>query len=287
MSFGSQPTPPDPSLTSNAQQQFNIDAAKQQNQVNSYNQQNPYGSMSYVADPNSPSGYSLNTQYSAPQQGLYNTQVGTQQLAGNTAQNLLRNTASMYSQAPDITKGTQGIASYLNQMQQAYQQPIFNQQQSNLDAQLRNQGLTPGSEAYNNAQNLLARNQGDVQNQYLTQNEGQAFNQAVQQYQLPLQTIGSLYGASQPTGPNFQQTPTAQIQPPNYQGAAQANYQAQLNNYQQQNANLAKLGAAGIGLIGAPFTGGTSLAGGLGSIFGGGGTAGVMNYGGQSWPSYS
>ena len=96
----------------------------------------------------------------------------------------------MYSQAPDITKGTQGIASYLNQMNQAYLQPIFNQQQSNTDAQLRQQGLTPGSEAYNNAQNLLARNQGDVTNQYLTQNEGQAFNQAMQQYQLPLQTIG-------------------------------------------------------------------------------------------------
>ena len=89
MSFGSAPKPPDPSLTSNAQQQYNVDAAKQQNQVNSYNQQNPYGSMSYVADPNSPSGYSLNTAYSAPQQSLYNTQVGTQQLAGQTAQNLL------------------------------------------------------------------------------------------------------------------------------------------------------------------------------------------------------
>ena len=191
MSFGSAPKPPDPSLTSNAQQQYNVDAAKQQNQVNSYNQQNPYGSMSYVADPNSPSGYSLNTAYSAPQQSLYNTQVGTQQLAGQTAQNLLQNTASMYSQAPDITKGTQGIASYLNQMNQAYLQPIFNQQQSNTDAQLRQQGLTPGSEAYNNAQNLLARNQGDVTNQYLTQNEGQAFNQAMQQYQLPLQTMAS------------------------------------------------------------------------------------------------
>ena len=41
--------------------------------------------------------------------------------------------------------------------------------------------------------------------------------------------------------------------------------------------NLAKLG------VGAA-TGGTSLLGGMG---GGGGTAGVMNYGGQSWPSYS
>ncbi len=288
MSFGSQPNPPDPSLTSQTQQQYNVDAAKQQNQVNSYNQQNPYGSMSYVADPNSPSGYSLNTAYSAPQQSLFNTQMGTQNLAGQLGNQLLSNSRGMYSQAPDISQGTQGIASYLNKMQQSYLQPIFNQQQSNTDAQLRQQGLTPGSEAYNNAQNLLARNQGDVTNQYLTQNEGQAFNQAMQQYQLPLQTAQSLYAMGAPTAPNFQQTPTSQIQPPNYQQAAQSNYAAQLQNYQAQNANLAKLGAAGIGLLGAPFSGGASLglAGGLGSMFGGGGTAGVMNYGGQSWPSY-
>jgi hypothetical protein len=53
---------------------------------------------------------------------------------------------------------------------------------------------------------------------------------------------------------------------------------------------MAKLAAAGIGLAGAPFTGGMSLglAGGLGSMFGGGGgVASTMNYGGQSWPAYS
>jgi hypothetical protein len=264
------PTPPDPSQVSQAQQGYNTEAAKTQNQVNSYNQQNPYGSMSYVADPNSPSGYTLTTQLSAPQQSLLNTQQGTQQIAGQTGQNLLNNTASMYSQAPDISQGTQGIASYLNKMQQSYLQPIFNQQQSNTDAQLRQQGLTPGSEAYNNAQNLLARNQGDVTNQYLTNNEGQAFNQALQQYQLPLQTAQSLYGMAQPSSPNFQQTPNAQIQPANYQGAAQNAYQGELSNYQNTWNNLAKLGTAGVSLAMAPATGGLSLAGGLGSIYGGG-----------------
>jgi hypothetical protein len=284
MSFNA-PKPPDPSQTAATQQQYNVQSATEQNKANAYNQSNPYGSMSYVADPNSPSGYTLQTNYSPTQQGLYNTQAGTQGIAGQTAQDLLKNTASMYSQAPDISKGTQGIASYLNNMQQQYLQPIFNQQQSNLEAQLRNQGLTPGSEAYNNAKNLQARNQGDVTNQYLTNNEGQAFNQAVQQYQLPLQTIGSLYGASLPTGPTFQNTPTAQIQPANYQGAAQNAYQGQLQNYQNTWSNLGKLGTAAIGLAGAPFTGGLSLglAGGLGSMFGG--TPGPMTYGTSQGPT--
>jgi hypothetical protein len=169
----------------------------------------------------------------------------------------------------------------LNKWSQQYVQPIFDQQSSNLEAQLRNQGLTPGSEAYNNAKNLLARNQGDVTNQYLQQNQGQAFNQALQQYQLPLQTAGSLYGAAMPTQPNFQQTPQAQIQPANYAGAAQNAYQGNLSNYQNTWNNVAKLGTAAIGLAGAPFTGGLSmgLAGGLGSLFGSSPTAGYGNFG--------
>jgi len=270
MSFNA-PTPPDPSQVSNAQQGYNVQAAQEQQKANMIGQTNPYGSMSYVADPNSPSGYTLNTNLSAPQQGLLNTQQQTQGIAGQTAQDLLKNSASMYSSPYDLNAATQGTAGLLNKWQQAYQQPIFNQQQSNMDAQLRQQGLTPGSEAYNNAQNLLARNQGDVTNQYLTMNQGQAFNQALQNYQLPLQTAGSLYGASLPTNPNFQNTPQAQIPPANYAGAAQNAYQGQLQNYQNTWNNIAKLGTAGVGLA----TGG--LAGGLGSIFGG-----SPSYGGGS-----
>jgi hypothetical protein len=263
------PSAPDPSVTSTAQQGYNLAAAKSQNQVNSYNQQNPYGSMSYTADPNSPSGYSLNTSLSPQQQGLLNTQVGTQGIAGQTGQDLLKNSAGMYSSPYDLNAATGQTANLLNKWQQQYVQPIFDQQSSNLEAQLRNQGLTPGSEAYNNAKNLLARNQGDVTNQYLTQNEGQAFGQALQNYQLPMQTAQSLYGMAAPTGPNFQQTPNAQIQPPNYAGQVQQNYQNQMQNYQNTWNNIGKLGAAGVGLAMAPMTGGTSLlAGGLGSMFG-------------------
>lgn len=286
MSFGDKPTPPDPNVTSQTQQTYNLQAAQAQNKNNSYNQSNPFGSLDYVADPNSPSGYTIKTALSAPQQGLLDTQVGTQGIAGQTAQNLLRNTSGMYSNAPDLSG--KATADKLNQWSQNYLQPIYNQQSSNLEAQLRSQGLTPGSEAYNNAKNLLARNQGDTTNQYLQQNQGQAFGQALQEYQTPLQTIAGLYGAAAPTGPTFQQAPSAQIQPPNYSGAVQNNYTQQMQGYEQDNANMGKLLVAGAGLAAAPFTGGLSLgatAGGLGGMFGGGGGSygqntniGVGNY---------
>lgn len=268
MSF-SAPSPPDPTQVSNTQQQYNTQAAKTQNQANSYDQSNPYGSVNYVPDASSPSGYRVETNLSAPNQNLLDTQFGTQAIAGQTAQKLLSNSAGMYSQAPNFQAlDPSKIAGQLNNWSQQYQQPIFNQQDSNLEAQLRSQGLTPGSEAYNNAKNLLARNQGDVTNQYLTSNLGNAlqaqqqnFGQQVTNYELPLATAGTLFGAAAPTAPQFQQTPTAQIQPANYAGAAQNAYQGQLSNYQNTWNNIGKLAGAGVSLAAAPLTGGTSLAG--------------------------
>lgn len=300
MSFGA-PTPPDPTATSNTQQQYNTSAATTQNQVNSYNQSNPYGSLSYTADPNSPSGYSVNTNLSAPNQALLNTQFGNQATAGgnagsllNTAGTLANNTAGMYSQAPNFQAlNPASIAGNLNSLNQQYNQPIFDQQSSNLEAQLRNQGLAPGTEAYNNAKNLLARNQGDVTNQYETMNLGNAlqaqnqnFGQQVTNYEAPLQTeagllqqAGQQAGYASPTAPQFQQTPTAQIQPANYSGAVQQNYTNSLQNSQNTWNNIAKLGVAGVGLAAAPFTGGASLAGAgaLAGMFGGSGVPGVTS----------
>lgn len=239
MSF-SQPNSPDPNAVSGTQQAYNQQAATAQNKTNAYNQTNPFGSQTYAADPNSPSGYTLDTQLSAPLQGLFNTQTGT---ANQAAQN----SAGMYSSPYDLNAATGQTAGLLNSWNQQYLQPIFNQQQSNTNAQLQNQGLAPGSTAYNNAQNLLARNQGDITNQYLTQNEGQAFNQALQQYQLPLQTIAGLRGTT-PGNPTFANTPNATIQPPNYQQAAQNNFL----NQQQQFQNT----IGGVGQLAGAFAGG-------------------------------
>jgi len=270
MSFGDKPTPPDPTATAAAQTNYNTQAAKTQNAVNSYAQSGPLGNVNYVPDSNSPSGYRIVT--SAGETG--------QPLIG-AATSLANNSAGMYSSPFDSNAASLATANKLNQWQQQYHQPIFNQQQSNLDAQLRNQGIQPGTEAWNNAQNLLQRNQGDVTNQYLTQNQAQAYGQAVQDYQRPLQTVGSLLSTAAPQG--FQGTPNASIQPANYAGLAQQNYQAQLQDYQNNWNNIAKLGVAGIGLAAAPFTGGTSLlgtlGGGVGSLFGSSPTAGYGNFG--------
>lgn len=265
MSF-SAPKAPDPVATSNQQQQYNLEAAKSQNATNSYGQTSNYGSINYVPDSSQPSGYRVVQSYSAPEQKLFDTQVGTQATAGQTAQDLLRNTAGMYSQP--FNGNNEAVTNKLNQWNAQYLQPIFNQQDSNLEAKLRNQGLTLGTAAYDNAKNLQARNQGDVTTNYLQKNQQQGFDQALQEYQTPLQTISGLYGAAAPTGITPLQTPTSSIQPANYQGAVQNNYQGQVQNYDTTWNNIGKLGTAAVGLAAAPFTGDTSLLASMPGMFG-------------------
>jgi hypothetical protein len=239
MSF-SAPKAPDPTQTANTQQQYNVSAAQAQNKNNSYNQSTPFGSVSYVSDPSSPSGYRIVTNTNATGQTLL-----------NTADTLANNSAGMYSKPFDAGTAT---ADKLNQWNASYLNPIFQQQDSNLEAQLRNQGLMPGTEAYNNAKNLLARNQGDVTTNYLTKNQQQAFDQALQEYQLPLQTISALRENANPG--MFQSAPSATIQPANYQGAVQSNYEQQSQNYNNMWNSIGQITGAGVNLAAKAYGGG-------------------------------
>jgi hypothetical protein len=240
MSFLSPPSAPNPTQTANAQAAYNQQAATAQQKTNMVNQFDPYGGLSYTADPNAPGGYSANINLSPQQQQLLNQLTGSQTALGGAGQTLAGNVAGMYGTAPDLLSQSGQTGQYLQGLFNQYQAPIFQQQQSNLDAQLANQGLTPGSEAYNNAQNLLARNQANATQSFTMGMQPQAFAQALQQYQLPLQTAENLMGAGAPTLPNqaFVQTPTSQIQPPDYQSAVNQQYAAQMANYQNMMKGL-------------------------------------------------
>lgn len=249
MSFGA-PDPPNAGDVSNTQYGFNTRAAQDQNKLNSYDQSTPYGSLKYVADSISPSGYRIDTSLSPEQQQLLDTRQGTQQTLGNTAGQLATNSASMYSTPFDLNSASGATAGLLNSWNKQYLDPLFQQQNSNLEAQLQNQGLTPGSEAYNNAKNLQARNQGDVTTNYLTKNQGQAFDQALKSYQLPLQTLAGMFGASAPQAPAFEKAPSATIQPPNYAQAAQNQYQGEAQNYQNMIGDIGKIANIGMSMFG-------------------------------------
>ena len=161
-----------------------------------------------------------------------------------------------------IGNETSGITGQLTQQELAYQQPQFTTQTSQLDSQLRNQGLQPGEPGYDNAMRALTNNQDLSTQNFIAQTQPQIMSEATTQYGLPASLAQSLGGFAAPQSAISQNVTGAALndQPANLTGATTAqqsdidqNYateqgaysaynQAQLADYQaqlaQQNAMM-------------------------------------------------
>jgi hypothetical protein len=311
MSLG-QPKPPNPTDIANAsigvtQQQAGINTGLgQESQAGSnYNQYDPYGSLTYQQTGTGPGGtpiYSSSTNLSPTQQNLLNLLQGTKTTAGGSASNLLSGANYGAAQPSDVignmTSGITGqrMASYLSASD-----PFFKTQTEQLDTQLRNQGLAPGSPAYDNAMRSNTTNQGYAVEGAAANFQPQAFNQATQLYGLPADMATKLASFGAPVDPTAELRSGAalQIQPPNASGNLSALSSAYQNSYQdkqnQYNAMISGLMGIGNGAMNM-FSGGGGGAGFLGSLTGAGsagapaaglsaadygagaGAAGIMDY---------
>ena len=266
MSLG-QPSPPSPQtdiaqglqLGTDTLNNINTPAAVESQAGSNYNQFDPYGSVKYSQTGTGPGGvpiYSSNTSLSPTQQGLLNTLQGTQQTAGTQAGNLVSG-ANYGAESPTAAIGnlTSGLT---GQNVNAYLQsadPFFSLQSSQLDTQLRNQGLTPGNPAYDNAMMQLQTNQGYSVYGAAASFEPQAFTQATTEYELPEQLGTQLAQFGAPANPltEAQSGSALNIQTPNTSsdvsslvGANNVQYQAQQNQY---NAMVSGLMSIGTGLV--------------------------------------
>ena len=267
----SAPTPTDPNTVATNQQTLNTNAAQQSQLGSMTNQTTPYGSLTYSQTGTGPNGtpiYTANTTLSPAEQALLTQLQSTQGTAGSQASQLL--TAAAYgtkSPTDVIGNATSGLVQQAMGQQVNYLQPFFDQQTSQLDTQLRNQGFAPGTPGYDNAMQNLTKSQGATVTNFESTIEPQMFQQATQDYTLPLTLAQAELGISAPTGPQFQNTPQLNIQPANLVGAT-ANYnQAEQQTYedqmQQNNAMMS-------GLFGIPtaILGGWAKGGGVQSLMG-------------------
>lgn len=172
----SQPTPPDPYATAQAQTQSNIQTALANATLNRYGQNTPLGSLSWQQTGVDPKTglpmYASNVTLAPDVQSAL--QSGNQMAAGlgQVGNQYLGNVRNQLA-TPIDTSGLPGIASKvgsgdLDAMRQQAQQaiyerqasmldPQYQQQQEQLQSQLAQQGITQGSAAYNNAMNNFAR----------------------------------------------------------------------------------------------------------------------------------
>jgi hypothetical protein len=160
-------------------------------------------------------------------------------------------------------------------------EPSLARQRTSTETQLINQGLRPGSEAYNNAINLLGQQETDARTQAVLQGinldiganqqgygqalesgkfgntaQQQALAQAIQGRQMPLNEITALMSGSQIQNPQFGAYSGSTVQAaPIFAGTqAQGAYDQNIYNQQVSQANAATAGLYSLGgaALGAP-----------------------------------
>lgn len=260
MGGSSPPQIANPGQVASQQFGYNTTAGEMGQAGSQVNQITPTGSLSYQRTGIGPNGiptYTATQALSPQEQQLLSEQQGGMATAGAEGANMLGSAFGQYSTPPNLSAMAGGETQQLLGQETSYLDPYFSQQSSQLDNQLRNQGLSPGSKAYADQMNNMQQSQNQAITGFLAQAEPQAFQQATQQYELPAQMAGMLMGMNQPQGVNAPYTGQApNYQSPNYEGAVSTAQQGQMATYQaqmaQQNAMMQALasGATGLGTFG-------------------------------------
>jgi hypothetical protein len=84
----------------------------------------------------------------------------------------------------------------------------------------------------------VGERENDAWNELALTGRDQAFRQAVEKYNLPLNRITALLSGSQVSGPNFVQTPATRIANTDYASLVNQDYANRLGQWQQKNQNF-------------------------------------------------
>ena len=276
----------------------NLYGAQNATQANRINQSTPYANLSYTrgVDANGNPTWTANQSLAAPlQQSLSNIQG---QLAQSTANPF--DISQYQGQTGQGFTGMEGWDKATGLINQRLQ-PQIEQSQERLQAQLANQGIAPGTEAYNRAMTQQGQRTNDLltqaqlagsqvqnqmQGQSLAQQQAnnaalqQNYLQALQQRNLPLQQLGAFQQGTQPGYVNpYSQ---AAVAGPDYLGAYTTSRAADIAQQNAANAKTANMQSGLFGLGSAALLGG----GGLGSLGTSGSSgSGLLGLGGSAYNS--
>jgi hypothetical protein len=297
------PAAPDYAGAAVAQGAANLESARATAKLSNPNVYTPYGSqlVSYNGDIPTVT-QTLNPTAQKTLEAQQNVDLSLSNLAQKgtgIASNVLDKPFSFGGPAVQTSLDTSGIAKMPvnagmtgQEAIMARLEPSLAKQRISTETQLINQGLRPGTEAYNNAAQLLGQQENDARQQAVLQGlnldigaNAQGFNQAlqggqfantaqqqalaeaIQQRQMPLNEINALTSSSQIQNPQFGAYAGANVAPAPIANAAaqQGAYNANAYNQQiaQNNANTAGLFSLGGAALGVP-----SIGGAVGKLFG-------------------
>jgi hypothetical protein len=221
--------------------------------ANRVNQQTPYSSLQYQQTGTDASGNPIWSANQALNPTLQTAMSGLQnRLASTAGQGINTNTLAQTG----INPGEMYSDAIMRRLQ-----PQLQQQQASVETRLANQGIMPGSEAYNRAKTQLAQQQNDLLTSAqvggidvgLRANQ-QGFNQQLQQSNLPIQQLGAFNQATQPgyVTPYNQ----AAVAGPDYLGSYTTGQAAQIAAQNAANAKTANLQSGLFGLGSSAILGG-------------------------------
>lgn len=220
-------------------------------------QYTPYGSQVYTPTGYDPQGnltWRSDINLTPQSQHALDSQMAVSQGMGDLAQQQLPQVQQQYSHPMDL-QSVQDVNNQAYAAQTARLDPQWNARQQQFDAQMANQGIPVGSEAYNNANREFQQSRNDAYQQAnlaAIQTMPQTYQLASAEYNQPLNTLNAIRSGVQIQNPTFGSTPST-----NYLNAAQAQGQYDVNafNAMQGGRNammggLFGLGAAGINAFG-------------------------------------
>lgn len=207
----------------------NLAGAQIATAANRVNQQTPYGSLQYSQSVD---------QFGNPTWNA--TQTLSPELQSAVSGSIRNLNASLTNPAYGINAGETYSDAIMRRLA-----PIQEQQRQTFDAQMANQGIPLGSEAYKRAYNLFTQGQNDQ----LTSAIVNGMNTGLQAQQMQNQTVGLARQLATPSYVNpYAQAATAG---PDYLGAYGLSQQNQIANQNMANAQTQNMQAGLFGLGGA------------------------------------
>jgi hypothetical protein len=256
------PTPPDPKATAAASTATNVGTAIANSNLQNVNQVTPNGSLTYSqsgtykwTDPNTGQSYDI-PQYTATT-ALSPDQQKLQDLSNQTKTNLGQIGLDASSRIGGILStpfnANKAVEDKITALGSARLDPQFQRESDALTTKLSNQGLQPGSAAWNAQMTQFGQNKNDAYNQLYLNGSNQAFQQSLAERNQPINEVTALMSGSQVSNPSFQNTneptipttDTAGIINQSYAQQQQA-YQSQMQQYNQIMGGMFGLGAAGV-----------------------------------------
>ena len=253
------PPPPDPAATGAAQTATNVDTAIANARLSHTNQVDANGnSLTYnqsgtaqMVDQQGKS-YDLPTytavqKYSDANQKISDTTQQTKQGLANIGLQQTGKIGELLGTNADLS------ATNLDKYSNTHWMGGFNDQwdkaQASNEQHLADQGITPGSEAYNNANQQFSLNKQNAMNSYLGSQYGNAQNSILQARNQPINEISALQSGSQIANPSMVNTPSTTLPTVDTAGLINQGYQQQMQNYNaEQSQNQALMsGLFGLG----------------------------------------